>query len=130
MRTKDEIVTYLKENGHTANAIAKITGFLIGANIKEVKEGIVFKRGDGTWDEFFMWYKNEPKQTEEYPLYNIFAYLHKLRNETDNAAEISRIDDCIMFLVDTFVLDATNYGDLFIMRTTTKPCEKENKSHL
>ena len=128
MRTKDEIVTYLKENGHTQEAMSKITGFLIGANLKDVKEKIVFKRGNDTWDDFFEWYENKDARNEEHPLYDIFTYLHKLRNETDNASEVERISNCIAFLVSEFVFDASADDDWHVTYTLKAPCEKRNKN--
>lgn len=48
MRTKEEILAYLKENGHSSNAITKITGFLIGKGLKGEQEQILYKRGHAT----------------------------------------------------------------------------------
>lgn len=125
MRTKLEIVSYLKENGHTNNAIAKITGFLIGAGIKDNDEKLVFKRGDSTWDDFYDWFENKPTHIdEETPLYNSFAFLFKLRDASDNAAETRIIDRCIMYLIDACVNDVSSNN-----KNNKKTCAEKNKSH-
>lgn len=127
MRTKNEVLAYLKENGHSNNAITKIMGFLIGVGIKEPNERIVFKRGENSWEEFFEWYNNEPKK-KECPLYNILSILNDRRNETDDIREIARIDDCIGFLVSEFVLDVSRVGEETHISGFEKGCERRNKN--
>ena len=46
MKTKEQVISYVLKNGHTNEAISKITGFLIGAGLKDNDEKIKFKVGD------------------------------------------------------------------------------------
>lgn len=118
MRTKEEILTYLKENGHSSNAITKITGFLIGKGLKSEQEQILYKRGHATWDEFYAWYKNESPSVKP-PIYHVFAALFKAKDEAKDPYDKVCINTVINFLVGKYVVDTTIFN---------KSCEKENKS--
>ena len=110
MRTKDEVLAYLKENGHSNNAITKIMGFLIGNGMKSVSEKIIFKRGHNSWEEFYEWFENKPKE-KECPLYTIMSILNEKLNATDDDVEAERINNCMGFLVSEFVLDVSTTDD-------------------
>lgn len=117
MRTKEEILAYLKENGHSVDAVTKITGFLIGKGLKSEQEQILYKRGHATWDEFYAWYKNETP-TAKPLIYHVFAALFKAQDEAKEPYDKTCINTVIDFLVGKYVVDATIFDEL---------CENENK---
>lgn len=128
MKTKDEILTYLKNNGHSNNAITKIMGFLIGAGLKDDAETIIYKRGTNTWDDFMHWYNNEPA-TDDSPLYYIFKILAEKRADVISPDDAKIVDDCIDFLIKEFVLDTTIDDENLIISGFEKKCERKNKKH-
>lgn len=128
MKTKDEILTYLKNNGHSNNAITKIMGFLIGAGLKDDAETIIYKRGTNTWDDFMHWYNNE-SATDDSPLYYIFKILVEKRADVISPDDAKIVDGCIDFLIKEFVLDTTIDGEDLIISGFEKKCERKNKKH-
>lgn len=117
MRTKEEIKAYLKENGHTSVAIAKITGFLIGKDIKLNKEQFVVKKGEGTWEEFYAWYNKESLHVRPL-IYHVFAALFDAKDKATDKYDKERINAVIDYLVAEYVFDTT----------TNERCVRKNKS--
>ena len=127
MRTKDEVLAYLKETGHSNNAVTKIMGFLIGNGMKEPDEKIIFKRGQNSWEEFYEWFENKYKK-EECPLYNLMSYLNDRLNETNDPAEEKRINGFMRFLVSEFVLDVSAQGEEVYITGFDNKCTRKRKS--
>lgn len=82
-RTKEELVKHAVERGYTDKAIAKISGFLIGVGLKDESELLLWKKGNGTWEEFHAWYngRDTEKSILETLLEDVYANLDKADNE-------------------------------------------------
>ena len=117
MRTKDEVVAYLKEHGHSNIAVTKIMGFLIGNGMKEPKENIVVKRGLDSWEDFYRWYEGIPEP--EHPLTAIMRILMEKEANAKTSDEAELMHSCMAWLTRDFVFDATP-----IFPT---PCERKSK---
>ena len=59
MKTKEEIIEHLKKVGYTQYSIGKITGWMIGAGLKEPSEIIKYKKGLNDFDDFWSWVNSE-----------------------------------------------------------------------
>lgn len=59
MKTREEVLKHLKTTGYTKNAMYRISGFLIGAGLKEESEEILYKTGCGEWGDFYEWWLSE-----------------------------------------------------------------------
>ena len=119
MRTKKEIVNDLLENGHSNNAIAKITGFLIGKELKQPTEIIRFKKGNDSWEDFIAWFENKPQSTKP-QIYHVFAALFEAKDNAQNEYEKMVLNNVIDYLVGEYVLDTT---------FTNERCVKKSKKH-
>lgn len=64
MKTKEEIIEHLQEVGYTAHTISKITGWMIGAGLKEPNEIIKYKKGLNEFDLFWSWLNDEDKEDD------------------------------------------------------------------
>ena len=51
---------HLITNGYKGCEMDKICGFLIGAGLKEPDYIMKIQYGEGTFDEFYAWYNDEP----------------------------------------------------------------------
>ena len=127
MRTKDEVLAYLKETGHSNSAVTKIMGFLIGNGMKTPDEEIVLKRGQNSWEEFYDWFENKPKE-KECPLYNLMSYLNDRLNEANTSAEAKRINGFMAFLVSEFVLDVSVKDDDVYVSGFEDRCTRKKKN--
>lgn len=110
MKTKDEVIAYIGEHGHSNAAITKITGFLIGVGLKEDKEAFQFKKGNDSWDDFSNWFYDKKVNAEEHPLLKLLSLLFELRDvaiEEKDEFMKENLDDMLNFLFDTFVIDKT-----------------------
>lgn len=110
MKTKEEILAHMSENGYTPLAISKILGFLIGAGIKEENEEILINAKNLTrnWADFWEWYNSEEKEEEccnDCPLCGILNELiHIMETETD-PKKVQVAHERYEFLVEAFGLD-------------------------
>lgn len=59
MKTKEQVLEFIRANGFTPRAMDKICGFLIANNIKGVNESIVYKVGDKDFNFFFNWFTSD-----------------------------------------------------------------------
>lgn len=68
MKTREEILSHLLENGYTKKAIHKIVGFMVGKELKGVDEVIRIKKGELSFNDFIDWYNgtNEEECEECY----------------------------------------------------------------
>lgn len=65
MKTKEEIIEHLQKVGYTAHTISKITGWMIGAGLKEPNEIITYKKGLNEFDLFWAWLNDESDESED-----------------------------------------------------------------
>lgn len=56
MKTRNEVLRHLLENGYSKKAINKIVGFMVAKELKALDEVVKILKGDGTFDDFFKWY--------------------------------------------------------------------------
>ena len=56
MKTKEEILIHLLENGYNNDAINKIMGFMVARELKTLDEKIACKKGDKPFEIFYHWY--------------------------------------------------------------------------
>lgn len=131
MKTKDEVLSYLKENGHTSSAIAKICGFMVGAGIKGDSEKVMFKRGSKTWEDFKDWYYGDSKSNKKCPLVALFGLLFKEMDKAVEDGDVDRtveIEEIVDFLFSEFVIDVTELDDetgcMNIPNDRKKSCKK------
>lgn len=59
MKTKEQVLEFIRANGFTPRAMDKICGFLIANNIKGIDENIVYKVGDKDFNFFFNWFTSD-----------------------------------------------------------------------
>lgn len=64
MKTKEEIIEHLQKVGYTAHTISKITGWMIGAGLKEPNEIITYKKGLNEFDSFWAWLNDESDESD------------------------------------------------------------------
>lgn len=58
MKTREEVLNHLLENGYTKNAISHILGFMVARELKTVDEKVRYLKGDGSFEDFFRWYND------------------------------------------------------------------------
>jgi hypothetical protein len=103
MKTKDQVQEKLLTKGFSEEAVDKIMGFLIGAGLKEVDEKFSYRRGNGTWMEFYDWYTSDDDQeVAGCPVVGIVEELHNMIDETKDEEFASRLMDYIQFMATTF----------------------------
>lgn len=118
MKTKEQVISYVLRNGHTNEAISKITGFLIGAGLKGENEQIKFKIGGNEWASFIKWFNGNKEddnksdiEEDSHPLLKLLSLLFELRDmaiaEGDEFMK-NNLCDMLDFLFDEFVVDKTN----------------------
>lgn len=61
MKSKEDVLEHLLNNGYDKMSIAKIMGFLIGFGYKEEDEKIKFRVGSRSWSDFWSWFNEEPQ---------------------------------------------------------------------
>lgn len=102
MRTKEEVVKHLSENGYTVKALNRILGFLVGVGVKEFDEELLVKHGINHWEDFYEWWKNEVVDNEDDIFYNLLDYLCEQQDKTTNNEEKKQLDSFIVFLLESF----------------------------
>lgn len=117
MKTKKDVFAHLQENGYSNSAITKITGFLIGNGMKQDKEVIRYKRGAGSWEDFYNWYMEKKPEKKE-PIYHVFAALFAAKDAAHDIEDIVCLNAAIDYFVSKYVFDTTS---------NVKPCEKKSK---
>lgn len=101
MKTKEEIIEHLQKVGYTAHTISKITGWMIGAGLKEPNEIIKYKKGLNEFDSFWAWLNDESDDelTEEEEL---VASLLLDVVENSKCTDVTMTIRKIAFLTDLF----------------------------
>lgn len=87
-RTKEELINHAREFGYTNDAINKISGFLIGVGFKDESEIILWKKGAGTWGEFFAWWNG--REITKTVFETIMEDLFMLQDESENEIDRER----------------------------------------
>lgn len=64
MKTKDEVLSHLLENGYNEQEIEKIMGFMIGKDLKGFDEIVKYKKGTLSFDDFWNWFHDIKKDEE------------------------------------------------------------------
>ena len=67
MKTKEQVLNHLLENGYNKKAISKITGFMVAKELKALDEVVKILKGDKTFEDFFKWYhscETTPKEAK------------------------------------------------------------------
>lgn len=59
MKTKEEVLEHLFENGYDDTAINKICGWMCGMKLKGIDETIQVKRGRNNFKDFISWYETD-----------------------------------------------------------------------
>lgn len=102
MRTKEEVVKHLAENGYTPIARGRICSFLVGADIKDFDEELLIMVGKNHWEDFYEWWKNEVVDNDDDIFYNLLDYLCEQQDKTTNNEEKKQLDSFIVFLLESF----------------------------
>ena len=87
MKTKEEILEHLSKNGYQHDEVRKIAGYLLGSQITEKGEKVNYTEGDGTFDEFFEWVNEVPRNNVFLDIANNLDFL--LRNPKPKGSDIS-----------------------------------------
>lgn len=56
MKTREEVLNHLLENGYNKKAINKICGFMVARELKTLDEKVKILKGDKTFEDFYRWY--------------------------------------------------------------------------
>lgn len=59
MKTKEQVLEHLANNGYAPYASEKVMGFLLGNGIIEKKEVVTFRKGNLLFDDFYEWFNKE-----------------------------------------------------------------------
>lgn len=65
MKTREEVLNHLLENGYNKKAINKICGFMVARELKTLDEKVKILKGDKTFEDFYRWYYNATPKAEE-----------------------------------------------------------------
>lgn len=109
MRTKEEVVKHLAENGYTVKALNRILGFLVGAGVKEFGEELFVKHGANHWEDFYEWWENN-EECEDCMFGELIDYLCEQHNKSNDAAEKDKISGYIEWLLECFEDDEVENG--------------------
>lgn len=64
MKTKEQVLEHLADNGYAPYASEKVMGFLLGNGIIEKGEKVTFRKGNLLFDDFYEWFMNEDEICE------------------------------------------------------------------
>ena len=104
MKTKEQVFAHLKSCGYKKSEISKIMGFLIGAGVKDEAEVFAHKIGDGTFEDFYVWFTSEQEEAE-CPLCGLIGYLFDELEIVEDEEKAGRLCEYISFLVEAFDLE-------------------------
>jgi hypothetical protein len=65
MKTKEQVLEHLANNGYAPYASEKVMGFLLGNGIIEKGELVTFKKGNLLFDDFYEWFNKEEDVVHE-----------------------------------------------------------------
>lgn len=101
MKTKEEIIEHLKTVGYTQHSISKITGWMIGAGLKEPSEIIQYKKGLNDFDYFWAWVNDELDEFSEEE--ELVASLITDVIENANCSDVTMTMRKLSFLTDLLI---------------------------
>lgn len=101
MRTKEEVVKHLAENGYTPIARGRICSFLVGADIKDFDEELLIMVGKNHWEDFYEWWENE-EDCDDCMFEGLMKYLCEQHNKSNDDAERDKITGYIEWLLECF----------------------------
>lgn len=110
MKTFKEVEMHLVTNGYKGSEMDKICGFLIGAGLKEPDYAMTIQYGDGTFDEFYAWYNDEPMEDEDcddacYVLGSIISDIVEQLENAETEEEQTYYANQLQFLIDEFYIN-------------------------
>lgn len=113
MKTKEQILSHLKNVGYKQSEISKIMGFLIGNGTKTPKEAVYYVKGNHTFDDFLAWYQSEAEEdcVGNCPICTMFKLLFSAMDvATDNndLETLCYLDELMNVMLDTFIEDDIN----------------------
>lgn len=114
MKNREQVFDHLKKTGYTQLAITKIMGFLIGNGTKTANEGVCYKRGNGSFDDFLKWYHSEENRksaSDNCPICKMFECVFTaldLANEDENEDLVAELEELVDLMVDLFIVDETD----------------------
>ena len=56
MKTREEVLKHLLENGYSEEGIGRILGFMVARELKPLDEKVKYKKGDRSFEDFYKWY--------------------------------------------------------------------------
>lgn len=56
MKTREEVLKHLLENGYSEEGIGRILGFMVARELKTLDEKVKYKKGDMSFEDFYKWY--------------------------------------------------------------------------
>lgn len=65
MKTKEQVLEHLANNGYAPYASEKVMEFLLGNGIIEKGELVTFKKGNLLFDDFYEWFNKEGEEVVE-----------------------------------------------------------------
>lgn len=65
MKTREEVLNHLLENGYNKKAINKICGFMVARELKTLDEKVKILKGDKNFEDFYRWYYDATPKVEE-----------------------------------------------------------------
>ena len=65
MKTKEQVLEHLANNGYAPYASEKVMGFLLGNGIIEKREKVTFRKGNLLFDDFYEWFNKEGEEVVE-----------------------------------------------------------------
>jgi hypothetical protein len=65
MKTKEQVLEHLANNGYAPYASEKVMGFLLGNSIIEKGELVTFRKGNLLFDDFYEWFNKEGAEVVE-----------------------------------------------------------------
>lgn len=107
MKTKEQILEHLSNNGYNPMAVSKILGFLIGAGIKDESEMIYIKANDlkYNWEDFWKWYNEDNSKCEKCPLCDMLNELIEIMEKETDADKVQAAHERYEFLIESFGID-------------------------
>ncbi len=81
MKTKEQVLEHLANNGYAPYASEKVMGFLLGNSIIEKGELVTFRKGNLLFDDFYEWFNKEEDVVHEVRGLNLIINVGKNRTQ-------------------------------------------------
>lgn len=107
MKTKQEVIDYVLNVGHTTETISKINGFLIGKELKENDEVLMFKRGRNDWESFSNWFNGKSKKSNDELVSMLFGLVFDAIDKEEDESKEADLRDVLSMLLDIFIVDVS-----------------------